>query len=335
MRKKSNVVVIFSAENDYSTNEIMKWLFHFKKEVVRINKEESFDLTTLEYDAKNFIRIDSKNLNLLQEVVGVLFRRGYINLSYDFSISVNRNNKQGVNELIHYLNQEKTFLKDAVYYSMKKTLNILGNPNVYQNNRIITQCLASEIGFDIPPFIVTTEKKDLENFVTIHKKVVVKGVQEGITLHDGESYYSDRTTILEKCDLIKFSANFGFTHFQKYIEKEYEVRTFLLKDKFYSMAIFSQSRELTKVDYRNYDDEWPTKTVPYKLPIHIEVKLEKLFSSLYLDNGSVDLIKSIDGKYYFLEINPVGQYDNVSKLCNYYLDKQIAKILINEKSETD
>ena len=39
--------------------------------------------------------------------------------------------------------------------------------------------------------------------------------------------------------------------------------------------------------------------------------------------------------YYFLEINPVGQYGMVADPCNYELDKLIAKYLINGKIKTN
>jgi D-alanine-D-alanine ligase-like ATP-grasp enzyme len=47
-----------------------------------------------------------------------------------------------------------------------------------------------------------------------------------------------------------------------------------------------------------------------------------------LDCGSIDLIYSTDEKYYFLEVNPVGQFGMVSYPCNYQLEKKIAIELI-------
>lgn len=49
-----------------------------------------------------------------------------------------------------------------------------------------------------------------------------------------------------------------------------------------------------------------------------------------LITGSIDIIKSTNGKYYFLEVNPVGQYLAPSFLCNYNLPKIIAEWLIKK-----
>jgi len=47
-----------------------------------------------------------------------------------------------------------------------------------------------------------------------------------------------------------------------------------------------------------------------------------------LNCASIDLIKSTNGKYYFLEINPVGQFGMVDFPCNYGLHKIVAEELI-------
>ena len=50
---------------------------------------------------------------------------------------------------------------------------------------------------------------------------------------------------------------------------------------------------------------------------------------LNLNSGSLDLIRAADGKYVFLEINPVGQFGMVSYPCNYNIEKEIAIALTN------
>lgn len=98
--------------------------------------------------------------------------------------------------------------------------------------------------------------------------------------------------------------------------------------KFYSMVIFSQNNEKTKVDFRNYDREKPNKVGPYKLPKNIESKLIKLMETIGLNTGSIDLVKGLDGDYYFLEVNPSGQFGMTSFPCNYNLHKKVANYLI-------
>jgi hypothetical protein len=70
------------------------------------------------------------------------------------------------------------------------------------------------------------------------------------------------------------------------------------------MAIFSQRDSKTQVDFRKYNKKDPNRTVPYKLPISVEKKIVKLMKTLNLNTGSIDLLKSVNGKYYFFRSKP-------------------------------
>jgi glutathione synthase/RimK-type ligase-like ATP-grasp enzyme len=73
----------------------------------------------------------------------------------------------------------------------------------------------------------------------------------------------------------------------------------------------------------------PNRFVPYKLPERIEKQISDFMERIELNTGSLDMIKSIvDGKYYFLEVNPSGQFGMTSKPCNYNLHKKVADFLI-------
>ena len=51
---------------------------------------------------------------------------------------------------------------------------------------------------------------------------------------------------------------------------------------------------------------------------------------LKLETGSLDLIKTPDGRIVFLEVNPVGQFGMISKPCNYHLERKVAEFLIRK-----
>jgi len=95
------------------------------------------------------------------------------------------------------------------------------------------------------------------------------------------------------------------------------------------MAIFSQNDEQTKTDFRVYNYDKPNRCVPFKLPVEIENKLNKLMKILDFESGSIDIIYGTDNNFYFLEINPIGQIGMVSYPCNYMLEKEIARELIH------
>lgn len=46
-----------------------------------------------------------------------------------------------------------------------------------------------------------------------------------------------------------------------------------------------------------------------------------------LDTGSLDMIKTPDNRYVFLEVNPAGNIEMVSDTCNYNIERKIAEII--------
>ena len=103
-------------------------------------------------------------------------------------------------------------------------------------------------------------------------------------------------------------------------------RSIYLLGNTYSMAIFTPPNTISAVDFRHYYDQ-PNMLTPYKLPIELDEKIDKLMKSLDINSGSIDFIKTPDDEYLFLEVNPVGQFGMVSKPCNYNLEKILANEL--------
>ena len=189
--------------------------------------------------------------------------------------------------------------------------------------------LAKNIGLSIPDTILTSSKKDLIRFYKNNEEVIFKCISDPIVLKENEKKMMLYTSLLNKEELDQLSDFFFPTLFQQRILKEYEIRVFFINDCFYSMAIFSSNNKKTEVDFRVYDFENPNRTVPYQLPDEIKQKLTSLMNLMDLNTGSIDLMRGVDGEYYFLEVNPVGQFGNVSEICNYYIEKKIANYLIN------
>lgn len=100
-----------------------------------------------------------------------------------------------------------------------------------------------------------------------------------------------------------------------------------MKGKCYTSAIFSQRDEKTKIDFRNYNYQKPNRVSVYKLPQKVENKIVAFMNKIEMDSGSLDIIVTPQKEYYFLEVNPVGQFFQVSHPCNFYLEKEVAKYL--------
>ena len=199
------------------------------------------------------------------------------------------------------------------------------------NNKLINLTIAQESGLNVPKYNAISSKKALLKFKQEFDKIVIKPAWNLASfVQDGINYNTKNTVLSNENDFANISDSFLPSFVQEYIDKKYELRVFFLKGKFYSMAIFSQLDEQTKLDYRNYNRTKPNRTVPYQLPSIIEKKLQAFMEGMGLDTGSIDIIFGTDNKYYFLEVNPVGQFEWLNENCNYYIEKEIANLLMYE-----
>jgi len=187
---------------------------------------------------------------------------------------------------------------------------------------------AARVGLEVPPTLVTNQRAQLERFMARHGRVVCKPMREAVTfLADGRAWASFTAEVTPEL-AGRLPGTFFPTLLQQRVEKAYELRVFYLAGRCWAMAMFSQGDPQTQADFRNYNHERPNRCVPFQLPDEIEARCGALMRALGLATGSLDLIRAADGRYVFLEVNPVGQFGMVSDPCNYQLEREVAEYLI-------
>lgn len=198
------------------------------------------------------------------------------------------------------------------------------------NNRIHNFFIAKRNNLKVPATLVTSLKVDLQEFVRKHEKVITKPIHNGHLSfnHDNLRYTCKGTQILTEEFIGGLEERFYPSLFQEYIDKKVEIRVFVLAGKVYPMAIFSQLDPQTQYDFRNYNRQKPNRAVPFTLPAEVVESIVGFMRESDLDTGSIDLILDKKNNYYFLEVNPTGQFGWVSDECNYYLEKKVANYLI-------
>lgn len=245
------------------------------------------------------------------------------------NLSLNSINNQ---HLKTSLNHENSIFIQGLLHLLKNKKSFSNFTQLFSENKIKDLALAQNCELNIPPTLITCTRKKLKEFFEKYEcGIITKSLGGSIRFeYDHEILWGSGTSIVTYEDINEAPEFFSPSLFQKKIEKEYEIRSFLFKKKFYSMAIFSQNDNKTSVDFRNYNLKKPNRIVPYKLPSYIENKLLKFAKSADLDTGSFDLIVTKKEKeYVFLEVNPYGQFGWLSKNCNYYLEKLIAEYFEN------
>lgn len=63
----------------------------------------------------------------------------------------------------------------------------------------------------------------------------------------------------------------------------------------------------------------------FELPLQIRKRIVSLMGDLKMNSGSLDFIVTPENEFFFLEVNPVGQFGYLSELGNYMIEKEISK----------
>lgn len=320
------ILILSTSKFESTTEDVIRWLAYYQATWERIN---GYDLQN-EYSffSPDGAQIKGKHLSTQQFPV-VWYRRWYEKDAFN-EINKECELVKNKGEVKQHLYKEFETLSHSMYHRLSDSF-WLTNPLKINVNKLIVLDLAKQVGLTIPETFVISHKKDLEDILLKHKMVITKPMTNSPSFYstDEKQEYALYTEEVQLEDLVKLPTTFFPTLFQQGINKEYEVRVFYLDGHCYSMAIFSQRNAKTKIDFRHYDDEVPNRNVPYILPKGIENKIHKLMQKLGLNTGSIDLMVEQGTKnYYFLEVNPVGQFGMVSAPCNYYLEKKVASLLL-------
>jgi ATP-GRASP peptide maturase of grasp-with-spasm system len=229
----------------------------------------------------------------------------------------------------HIEKEFNTFANSLMYWL--KDARFLCAVEAKDLNKMDVLKLAKDVGLKIPNTLLTNSKTELSKYVNEHGKCITKCITDGHSIGLGdEDYYLLTSSLLSKEHLDELPEFFVPSIVQNYIEKEFEIRVFYLDGRFFSVAIFSQQQEHTKIDFRIIEKDKHVRLTPFELPEEIKSKIRQLMKNLNLNTGSIDMIYTPQKEYYFLEVNPAGQYMWVDYYGNYYIDKHIANFLVKK-----
>jgi len=323
------MLLIQSDHHDASTTEVIDWLLYFGHTAYeRLNNKTAVNICSLRIggNGKPSVKIGSTNVNA---VSGYWYRRGY------FAPAIATGIETHLKGTYTYLDKEYAYYTFALSDVIAQYDHI-NSFNDNQVNKLTVLMEAQKAGLEIPDTLVTGNPEELEAFMKEHPRIITKALAcSRFKLSIQDNFYfnvSLDTAPFEQSDLEQIKrinqGQFLPSLFQAYVDKKYELRVFYLNGACYSMAIFSQQNEKTKIDFRNYDQHCPNRCVPYNLPGQLQRRIRRLMQKMRLNCGSLDLIYTPEGKYVFLEVNPVGQFQWLSHYCNFDIERSIAQTLL-------
>jgi ATP-GRASP peptide maturase of grasp-with-spasm system len=325
------MILILSNDFEIPTNRVIDWLVHYNVPFIRMNVEDAkiADLSiNVSHHHPDFTLVYKDKVIKYSEISAYWFRRGTIPpiKSGNFLTNIFRTKTIASQMDSHLVNESKATIA-YLHHILDQHPRKIGSRNTATPNKLQTLQLAEKHGLEIPETIISTDREAIREQKKKLKHIVTKAIDNLVVAEAYGKRYLYFTEEIADDVLERLPETIYPSLIQKKLEKKYELRVFYLYGKLYSMVIFSQLDPRTQVDFRDYNLQRPNRTVPYQLPHDIEHKLRALMLELKMETGSIDLVFTTDNRYVFLEVNPVGQFSQVSNPCNYFLFKEIADFL--------
>lgn len=322
------ILVLTTKYYEQGTAAVMDWLICNNNQFLVIHYEDllskkiSYEVDVINED----VIIDG--VSIRDKVSVIWYRRFYLAEKLFKNAEESRIKKQLISEAKYELETLVTYLR--YFFEDKPQLPV---KPVFGENKLIYMDFAKKVGLLCPETTVTNSRKVLKEFYyKNNENIISKPLYFSMYYTKENMSYSIQTTKYDKSMINQLPDYFFPSLFQQSIDSKYEIRVFYLNGKLYSTAAVYDGSEKDidlKMNYKSPDLHW----VLYLLPKEIEEKIRLFMDLANLNTGSLDFLKT-DMGYYFLEVNPVGQYLAPSEYCNYYLEYEISKALDYENKSS-
>jgi glutathione synthase/RimK-type ligase-like ATP-grasp enzyme len=202
-------------------------------------------------------------------------------------------------------------------------INPYENERKIDGNKMLQLKTAKENHLAVPKTIFSNDEEKITAFFHefCNGKAVAKLHSLTAKTMNGENLIS--TMIIEE-DTLQHIADIMYCPmiFQPYIDKEYELRIVYIAGDFFTGKINNSDNADWRVAQGNYI--WSA----YKLPENIKAGLASMMQEMGLYIGAIDMIRGKDGEYYFLEVNPQGEWGMLQKELGFPIAERIADNLI-------
>jgi MvdD family ATP-grasp ribosomal peptide maturase len=196
-------------------------------------------------------------------------------------------------------------------------------------NKQIQLQVARDLGLEIPRTLITNDPNAVRAFEqSCESGIVTKMLLSFAVYEDGleKVVFTNpvRTEDLDDLDGLKLCP----MTFQEQVPKALELRTTLVGDRVFTASIDSQTSAAAQYDWRKDGVALIGNWKRFELPREIEQRLLRLMDYFSLNYGAIDFILTPDGRYVFLEINPVGEFFWLEDCPGLPISSAIADVLL-------
>ena len=286
--------LVASSLYDFSTDLVVQELERRKSKYVRLNREkfESYRLTIDVNDASLEVNMNGANYRITADLKAVYYRQPvFLRNTPGESLSIDEQLSRS---------QWMGFLRSLAIFDKARWMNPLGATYLAET-KAYQLSTARELGFKVP---MTLIGNDFVRLQEIENKVIIKSL-DTVLLRDNSDCLFAYSTVEKSSELTDENVSAVPLTVQEYVSPKIDVRVTVIGGKLTAVKITSSGQGIAE-DWRLVDRN-AIEYTEIKLPHYIEQKCVKLIEALGLNFGAIDLVES-NGSYYFIEINPTGEW---------------------------
>ena len=323
--------LIVTAKDDLTTDYLIRRLQQRNQPFFRFNTEDllsGFEVSlTIQAQSSEFTIADSVRGVAInsEDISAAYFRKPRIPALYANAVSAEEHFNR--RELLETLRSIWRLIPETKWLNSPEALWLA-------SNKVKQLKIASEIGFRTPPTLISSHPQEIITFKNRHhNNVIAKAVKHGFLESDELSLIF--TTPLDSEDLGSINVRESVIPaiVQPRLDKQCDLRVTVVGDRVFPVAILSQENNETSVDWRT----WDIKGIdlvhqPFDLPKALSMKCVDLNRRLNLRFSCIDMVKTIKGEFYFLEVNPNGQWAWIEDMVHFPIRDAIIDLLLRGDS---
>lgn len=209
-------------------------------------------------------------------------------------------------EVAHYVSEQWLSFMDGLL-SIENVLWI-NEPGRNQDAecKILQLRRAQQLGLSVPRTCITSSKKEaLEFYRQCEGRVVVKALYSPLIEYPDKDFFIFTTLLEEIDDIPENEFSIAPSIFQERLMGKIDYRVTVIGQHCFTVKIEGKDGSAVALDWRTQKDG--LLFTPCELPQDVAGHCIKLVQSLALMFGAIDLAE-VDGQFYFLEINPNGEW---------------------------
>lgn len=304
-------VLIISNRYDFSSDFISVELNRKKIPYLRINRDELKDYT-IEFNP--IIPIIKGSFKDIEFTISYENLKSVYYRAPTFLRDIFQDNISDEEQLIR--SQWSAFVRSICVF---ENISWFNNPvDIYKAEIKPYQLfIANKIGFKVPPTLISNLTKKFDS-----KYIALKSIDTAIiNLDEKEGFVYTELYETEKLPEDKYLSPF-FT--QQGLVPKTDIRVTVIEDKVIAVKIFKNDNENIDIDWRRYKYELSYKIM--ELPEKIKQLCLQLLKEFNLNFGGIDLIYH-NNDYYFIEINPTGEWSWLQQNTGFRIDELIVESL--------